>query len=46
MTSKVKALLRNEKPAVIREDAKLAPYWIARIFYDTLKENQVKNEMA
>ena len=46
MTSKVKALLRNEKPDIIKEDAKLAPYWIARIFYDTLKENQIKNEVA
>ena len=46
MTSKVKALLRNEKPDIIKEDAKLAPYWIARIFYDTLNENQIKNEVA
>lgn len=36
--NKIKALLRNEKPEVIMEDAKLAPYWIAKIFYSTVNE--------
>jgi hypothetical protein len=35
---KIKVLLRDEKPVVIMEDAKLAPYWIAKIFYSVLDE--------
>jgi len=42
MIYKVKALLRNEKPETIKEDARLAPHWIARIFYDALEENQIQ----
>lgn len=38
MIRKLKALLRKEKSEVIMADAKLAPYWIAKIFYDILNE--------
>jgi hypothetical protein len=38
MIKKVKTLLQNEKRNVITEDAKLAPYWIAKIFYSTIDE--------
>jgi hypothetical protein len=40
---KIKVLLRDEKPAVIMEDAKLAPYWIAKIFYSALNEIEGAN---
>jgi hypothetical protein len=40
MIRRVKILLRNEKPEVIMAHAKLAPYWIAKIFYDILGETR------
>jgi hypothetical protein len=43
---KVKTLLRNEKPGVIMADAKLAPYWIAKIFYDILNEKKQHDSVA
>lgn len=43
---KVKTLLRNEKPEVIMTDAKLAPYWIAKIFYDILNEKKQHDTVA
>lgn len=43
---KVKALLRNEKREVIMADAKLAPYWIAKIFYDILNEKKQRDTVA
>jgi len=46
MIRKVKALLRKEKPDVIKADAKLAPYWIAKIFYDTLNEKKQDDAVA
>lgn len=46
MIRKVRALLRNEKPEVIMADAKLAPYWIAKIFYDILSEKKQGDELA
>lgn len=41
MIQKVKALLRRERPEALEADAKLAPYWIASIFYDALKEKTI-----
>ncbi|HNW15050.1 MAG TPA: DUF6088 family protein, partial [Anaerolineaceae bacterium] len=43
---KVKTLLCNEKPEVIMADAKLAPYWIAKIFYNILNEKKQHDTMA
>lgn len=43
---KVKALLDNEKPEVIRADAKLAPNWIAKILYDILSERKEHDSLA
>lgn len=37
MIWKVKKLLLKENPEVVAHDAKLAPYWIANIFYTALK---------
>jgi hypothetical protein len=46
MISKIKALLRNEKREIIMEDAKLAPYWIAKLFYSTLDEMKKHDRVA
>lgn len=44
--TKVKALLCNEGSEVIMADAKIAPYWIAKIFYDILNENNQHDSVA
>jgi hypothetical protein len=46
MINKVRRLLSREKPEALRSDAKLAPYWIASIFYDVLKEKQKSDALA
>jgi hypothetical protein len=43
---KVKALLHNEKPEAMMADAKLAPNWIAGIFYHILKEKKQHDSVA
>lgn len=40
MIKKVKALLRKEKPALLKEDARLAPNWIGRILFSVLDEKE------
>jgi hypothetical protein len=46
MIERVKRLLKNEKPEILKEDARLAPSWIASIFYDTLKKTSSENAVA
>lgn len=44
--NKIKTLLQDEKPEVIMQDAKLAPYWIAKIFYSILDEMKHHDRVA
>ena len=38
MITKVKKILAKEKQDIIKHDAKLAPHWIANLFYAVIKE--------